>query len=65
MVFQPEYLGYLHLKGHLSTDVAQNFMTSGIDGIRLLRCAVVQPENDIAFSVEVGCSDRDGVFGFG
>ena len=61
MVLQPEYLGDLHLDGHLPTDISKQIMLGGIDLGGLLHRTVVKPKDDIAVRIKVRSCDGDGL----
>ena len=47
VVFQPEDLGHLHFDAHRTTDIAEEVVLSGVDLLRLLDRAVVEPQNHV------------------
>lgn len=65
VVLQPQDLGDLHLNGHLPANIAEEVVVSGIDQVGFLDGTVIQPQNDIAVSVEVGAGHGDGLVGVG
>lgn len=65
MILQPQDLRNLHLQGHRITNIAQHLVLSGVDQVRFLCSAVVQPQDDIAIGVEVWTGDGDRAVGFG
>lgn len=59
VILEPESLWDLHLDGHLTTDITQQVMLGGIDLCRFLDGAMIEPQNDIAVTVEIRAGNRD------